>query len=69
MATCGSLDELLVAVDANKPDVVLTDIRMPPTHSDEGVQAAAHLRRTNPGVGVLVLSQYLEPGLALLLLE
>jgi DNA-binding NarL/FixJ family response regulator len=69
VSDCGSLDELLAAVDANQPDVVLTDIRMPPTHTDEGVQAAAHLRRTNPGVGVLVLSQYLEPSLALLLLS
>ena len=60
VASCASLDELLAAVDANQPDVVLTDIRMPPTHTDEGVQAAAQLRRTNPDVGVLVLSQYLE---------
>jgi DNA-binding NarL/FixJ family response regulator len=69
VASCGSLDELLEAVDANQPDVVLTDIRMPPTHTDEGVQAAIHLRRDSPGVGVLVLSQYLEPRLALLLLS
>jgi DNA-binding NarL/FixJ family response regulator len=69
VASCGSLDELLTIVDANRPDVVLTDIRMPPTHTDEGVQAAAQLRRTNPGIGVLVLSQYLEPGLALMLLS
>jgi DNA-binding NarL/FixJ family response regulator len=48
---------------------VLTDIRMPPTHTDEGVQAAARLRRTNPDVGVLVLSQYLEASLALSLLS
>ena len=53
----------------NQPDVVLTDIRMPPTHTDEGIQAAAQLRRTSPDVGVLVLSQYLEPSLALVLLS
>ena len=69
VASCGALDELLAAVDAEQPDVVLTDIRMPPTHTDEGIQAATRLRRTNPGVGVLVLSQYLEPGLALSLLN
>jgi DNA-binding NarL/FixJ family response regulator len=69
VASCGSLDELLAAVDANRPDVVLTDIRMPPTYTDEGIQAAARLRRTSPGIGVLVLSQYLEPSLALLLLS
>jgi DNA-binding NarL/FixJ family response regulator len=68
VASCGTLDELLAAVDAEQPDAVLTDIRMPPTHTDEGIQAATRLRRTNPGVGVLVLSQYLEPDLALSLL-
>ena len=61
VASCASLDELLAAVDANQPDVVLTDIRMPPTFTDEGIQAATQLRRTSPDVGVLVLSQYLEP--------
>jgi DNA-binding NarL/FixJ family response regulator len=69
VASCGSLEELLVAVDAEVPDVVLTDIRMPPTHTDEGVRAAASLRRSHPGVGVLALSQYLEPELALSLLS
>jgi DNA-binding NarL/FixJ family response regulator len=69
VASCGSLDELLAAVEADEPDVVLTDIRMPPTHTDEGVAAAAQLRRTHPSVGVLVLSQYLEPSLALSLLS
>jgi DNA-binding NarL/FixJ family response regulator len=69
VASCGSLDELLAAVDADQPDVVVTDIRMPPSHTDEGVRAAAELRRTKPGIGVLVLSQYLEPRLALLLLS
>ena len=69
VASCASLDELLAAVDANQPDVVLTDIRMPPTFTDEGIQAATQLRRTSPDVGVLVLSQYLEPSLALVLLS
>ena len=70
LAACGSLDELIAAVDAEHgPDVVLTDIRMPPTRTDEGVRAAATLRRTHPGVGVLALSQYLEPELALSLLS
>lgn len=49
---------LLAAVDAQPPDVVLTDIRMPPTQTDEGMQVAQRLRRTHPGVGVIVLSQH-----------
>jgi DNA-binding NarL/FixJ family response regulator len=49
---------LLVAVDAHPPDVVLTDIRMPPTHTDEGMQVAERLRRTHPAVGVVVISQH-----------
>jgi DNA-binding NarL/FixJ family response regulator len=68
-ASCGTLDELLAAVDDVGPDVVLTDIRMPPTHTDEGVRAAAQLRNSHPALGVLVLSQYLEPSLALSLLS
>jgi DNA-binding NarL/FixJ family response regulator len=61
-------DALLKAVDEERPDVVVTDIRMPPTASDEGLQVAARLRETHPDVGVVVLSQYAEPryGLALL---
>jgi DNA-binding NarL/FixJ family response regulator len=58
----GGLFEL---VDREEPDVVLTDIRMPPTASDEGVQAASRLRRSHPDMGVVVLSQYLEPAYAL----
>jgi DNA-binding NarL/FixJ family response regulator len=69
IAVCGTLDELLAAVDADPPDVVLTDIRMPPSHTDEGVQAAQRLRRSHPKVGVLALSQYLEPELATTLLR
>jgi DNA-binding NarL/FixJ family response regulator len=69
VASCADLRSLLEAVDAERPDVVLTDIRMPPSKVDEGIQAAAQLRETHPGVGVVVLSQYAEPGYALALLE
>src|SRR6478735_5924551 len=67
--TCADLDSLLAMVDACAPDVVLTDIRMPPTGTDEGVRAANELRTSHPDVGVVVLSQYVEPGYALALLE
>lgn len=69
VASCGDLDALLEAVAREKPDVVLTDIRMPPTGSDEGVRAAEKLRDTDPDLGVVVLSQYDEPDYALALLE
>jgi DNA-binding NarL/FixJ family response regulator len=68
-AACEDLDSLLAAVETERPDVVVTDIRMPPRHVDEGIQAAARLRETHPEVGVIVLSQYAEPGYALALLE
>jgi DNA-binding NarL/FixJ family response regulator len=68
-ASCGDRDALLRAVEAEEPDVVVTDIRMPPTHTDEGLQVAATLRRTHPDVGVVVLSQYSEPQYGLALLE
>jgi DNA-binding NarL/FixJ family response regulator len=68
-AACVDLDELLAAVDAHQPDVVITDIRMPPTGIDEGVRAADTLRETHPDVGVVVLSQYAEPRYALALLD
>jgi DNA-binding NarL/FixJ family response regulator len=68
VAVCEDLDSLLAAVDGERPDVVLTDIRMPPTGVDEGIQAAEQLRTTHPKVGVVVLSQYGEPGYALALL-
>ncbi|HST65790.1 MAG TPA: response regulator, partial [Mycobacteriales bacterium] len=61
---CGTADELLVRVAADPPDVVILDIRLPPTHTDEGMCAALHIREKLPDVGVLVLSQYLELGLA-----
>jgi DNA-binding NarL/FixJ family response regulator len=69
VGACEDLDGLLAAVAADPPDVVLTDIRMPPTGTDEGVRAANELRTSHPEVGVVVLSQYVEPGYALALLE
>jgi DNA-binding NarL/FixJ family response regulator len=69
VAACGDLGSLLAAVEAERPDVVLTDIRMPPGGVDEGIQAATRLRETHPEVGVVVLSQYAEPAYALRLLE
>lgn len=69
VATCGDRDALLRAVDAERPDVVVTDIRMPPTATDEGLQVAATLRATHPHVGVVVLSQFAEPRYGLALLE
>jgi DNA-binding NarL/FixJ family response regulator len=68
-AVCGDLDSLLAAVDAERPDVVVTDIRMPPGDTDEGIQAAERLRATNPEIGVVVLSQYASPTYVLALLE
>jgi len=63
------LPSLLEAVQADPPDVVRTDIRMPPTSTDEGIRAATTLRETHPSVGVVVLSQFAEPTYALALLE
>ena len=60
---------LVDAIDTERPDVVLTDIRMPPSMSDEGIRVAATLRETHPTVGVVVLSQFSEPSYALALLE
>jgi DNA-binding NarL/FixJ family response regulator len=68
-AVCEDLDSLLEAVDAERPDVVVTDIRMPPGNTDEGIQAATRLRETSPEVGVVVLSQYASPTYVLALLE
>jgi DNA-binding NarL/FixJ family response regulator len=68
-AACGDLDSLLAAVKEEKPDVVVTDIRMPPSNVDEGIRAAEQLRETDPDVGVVVLSQYANPTYALALLE
>ena len=69
VALCGDLDSLLVTVAAERPDVVVTDIRMPPGNTDEGIQAATRLRETDPEVGVVVLSQYATPGYLLALLN
>src|SRR6266511_6433994 len=69
VAVCGDLDSLLTAVETERPDVVVTDIRMPPGATDEGIQAAERLRETNPEVGVVVLSQYANPNYLLALLE
>ena len=66
---CGDYDGLLAAVDTHEPDVVLTDIRMPPTGTDEGIRAASILRQSHPSIGVVVLSQYAEPAYALELLD
>ncbi|QQQ77516.1 response regulator transcription factor [Saccharothrix sp. 6-C] len=60
LAAVGDAEALLGAVAAHLPDVVVTDVRMPPTNSDEGLKAALEIRRRFPGVGVLVLSQYVE---------
>jgi DNA-binding NarL/FixJ family response regulator len=65
----GDPDDLLLKVRSYEPDVVVVDIRMPPTHTDEGLRAAQEIRERHPGVGVLVLSQYVESGYALELLQ
>ena len=69
VASCGDLPSLLAAVESERPDVVVTDIRMPPTSTDEGIQVAGLLRETHPGIGVVVLSNYAEAVYALALLE
>jgi DNA-binding NarL/FixJ family response regulator len=68
-AVCEDLDSLFAAVEAERPDVLVTDIRMPPGDADEGIQAAERLRETHPQVGVVVLSQYANPSYALALLD
>jgi DNA-binding NarL/FixJ family response regulator len=69
VAQAGDADDLLRKVGAHKPDVAIVDVKMPPTHTDEGLRAAAEIRERHPEVGVLVLSQYLEEGYALDLLS
>ena len=69
VAQAGDADDLLRKVGAHKPDVAIVDVKMPPTHTDEGLRAAAEIRERHPQVGVLVLSQYLEEGYALDLLS
>ena len=68
VATCGNADELMLKVNSFPPDVAVLDIRLPPTHNDEGLRAALEIRKRHPSVGVLVLSQYIELGLALKLI-
>jgi DNA-binding NarL/FixJ family response regulator len=68
-AECGDAGALLREIEERRPDVVLTDIRMPPTNTDEGIRLAAHLRVAYPRIGVVVLSQYADPGYVLELLE
>jgi DNA-binding NarL/FixJ family response regulator len=67
-AQCGTGEELLRSVRGSPPDVAIVDIRLPPTHNDEGLRAALEIRKNHPTVGVLVLSQYVELGLAMKLL-
>jgi DNA-binding NarL/FixJ family response regulator len=69
VATCADLDELRSAIDGLQPDVVLTDIRMPPTNTDEGIRLAGELRRSHPEMGVVVLSQHADPLYAVSLFE
>ena len=68
VAQCDNADDLLLKVRSYQPDVAIVDIRLPPTHNDEGLQAALDIRSQHPSVSVLVLSQYVELGLALKLL-
>jgi DNA-binding NarL/FixJ family response regulator len=68
IASCGRAEELVRTVQNTPPDVVIVDIRLPPTHRDEGLRAALEIRARHPAVGVLVLSQYVELGLAMKLL-
>jgi DNA-binding NarL/FixJ family response regulator len=68
VATVSDLPELLAAVEKLAPDAVLTDIRMPPSHTDEGIRAALQIRRDHPATGVVVLSQYAEGDYAYALL-
>jgi DNA-binding NarL/FixJ family response regulator len=68
VAQCENADDLLLKVRSFPPDVAIVDIRLPPTHNDEGLRAALEIRAEHPSVGVLVLSQYVEIGLALKLI-
>jgi DNA-binding NarL/FixJ family response regulator len=68
VAQAGSPDELLAEVDAHRPDAAIVDIRMPPTHTDEGLRAAHELRRRHPGIAIVIVSQYVEAGIATRLL-
>lgn len=67
VASCVEVNELRAAVEREKPDLVLTDIRMPPTNTDEGIRFALELRSSHPEVGVVVLSQHADPSYAMAL--
>ena len=69
VAQAGDAEDLLRKVGAHKPDVAIVDVRMPPTHTDEGLRAAAEIRDKHPDTGVLVLSQYIEEAYAMELLS
>jgi DNA-binding NarL/FixJ family response regulator len=69
VAKCGDAKDLMLKVRSYQLDIVIVDIRLPPTHTDEGIQAALEIRANHPDVSVLVLSQYVELGLALKLLS
>ena len=69
VASCSDYDALLAAVESDPPDVVVTDIRMPPSGTDEGIRAANVIRDRHPEMGVVVLSQYAEPAYALALID
>jgi DNA-binding NarL/FixJ family response regulator len=69
LAACGDLDSLRAAVERQQPDVVLTDIRMPPTKTDEGIRLAKELHASHPDIGVVVVSQHSDPGYVTALLE
>jgi DNA-binding NarL/FixJ family response regulator len=69
VGTAVNASELMRQVDLTRPDVAIVDIKMPPTHTDEGIAAAQAIRRDHPTIGVLVLSQYLESRYAMRLLE
>jgi DNA-binding NarL/FixJ family response regulator len=68
VAEASSSEELLAAVDEHKPDVAIVDIRMPPTQTDEGIQAAHEIRRRHPAIGIVLLSHHVEVGVATQLL-
>jgi DNA-binding NarL/FixJ family response regulator len=68
VAQAGSAEGLLGLIEEHRPDVVCVDVRMPPTHTDEGLVAAREIRARHPGIGIVVLSQYVEAGIAMRLL-
>jgi DNA-binding NarL/FixJ family response regulator len=69
VAMCSDRKELDQAISSHHPDVLITDIRMPPSGAEEGIRVAIHLRETDPHIGVVVLSQYADPAYAVALLE